>query len=574
MSPGRGKRAWALRLAVLAALTAAAAGIAFVITSASGTTAPTSTHHHVDPTAPVGQFVADWHAHDYAGMYALIAPKARARVSLRRFTALYVRAATMATMRGLRPVSSPQREGDAAVVTMSVDTRLFGRISQLLTVPLVHTPVGERVAWTRALAFPGLAAGERLQVHVRVPTTRGRILDRGGAVLAEGPPTARTYPQGPAFAIVTGGMKPPEGPQVAERVKAGWPATQPYGQDGLEASLDSILAGSPRFVLRAVPGRGGGAAHVLAVRAGQSPRDVTTTLRVPIQQAAATALGNQYGGVVVLSAATGAVEADVGLGMDALQPPGSSFKTITSAAALKAHKTTLDTVYPYARYALLNGWKLHNFHHEDCGGSLVLAFAVSCNSVFGPLAVSTGAGRLVAMADAFGFNHPATVAYPVPESVTRPAADMRDPLDLGVAGIGQGGVDATPLQMASVAQTIGSGCLRRPPYLIRRPKTEREPHTPVRACPREIAAQLTTMMEAVVTEGTGRSAAIAGVTVAGKTGTSEVGPANVPTDAWFIAFAPVGHPKVAVAVLVIKGGVGGDVAAPIARQVLEAALAQ
>src|SRR5436853_1762357 len=174
MSPGRGKRAWALRLAVLAVLTAAAAGIAFVITSASGTTAPTSTHHHVDPTAPVGQFVADWHAHDYAGMYALIAPKARARVSLRRFTSLYVRAATVATMRGLRAITSPHREGDAAVVTMSVDMRLFGRISELLTVPLVHTPAGERVAWTRALAFPGLAAGERLQVHVRVPTTRGR----------------------------------------------------------------------------------------------------------------------------------------------------------------------------------------------------------------------------------------------------------------------------------------------------------------------------------------------------------------------------------------------------------------
>ena len=119
---------------------------------------------------------------------------------------------------------------------------------------------------------------------------------------------------------------------------------------------------------------------------------MTTTLRVPIQQAATNALGGRYGGVVVLSARTGAVEADAGLGMDVLQPPGSSFKTITSAAALTAHKTTLDTVYQYARFALLNGWKLHNFHHEDCGGSLVLAFAVSCNSVFGPLAVRS-AGR-------------------------------------------------------------------------------------------------------------------------------------------------------------------------------------
>jgi penicillin-binding protein A len=572
MSPGRGKRAWALRLAVLAVVIVAAAGIALVITSAKGTTTNPSSHH-ADPTAPAGQFVADWHAHDYAGMYALLTPGSRARVSLARFTALYTRAAAVATMRGLRPVGPPHLDGSAVTISMSVDTRLFGRVSEQLSVPLQHTAHGQRVAWTRALTFPGLAAGERLQVHVRVPKARGRILDRTGAVLAEGPATDRTYPQGSAFAVVTGYMKPPQGPQVAARVKAGWPATEPFGQGGLEASLDPILSGSPRFVLWAKP-VAGGPPHVLAVRPGRSPHDVTTTLRVSLQDAAATALGGRYGGVVVLSAATGAVEADAGLGMDALQPPGSSFKTITSAAALTAHKTTLETVYPYARYALLNGWRLHNFHHEDCGGSLILAFAVSCNSVFGPLAVTVGGPKLVAMADAFGFNHPPTIAYPAPESVTRPAADMRDPLDLGVAGIGQGGVDATPLQMASVAQTIGSGCLRRPPYLIRLPRADREPHTPVQACSPQIAAELTTMMEAVVTEGTGQAAAIPGVTVAGKTGTSEVGPANVPTDAWFIAFAPAGHPKVAVAVLVIKGGVGGDVAAPIARTVLEAALAQ
>ena len=130
MSPGRGKRAWALRLAVLAVVTAAAAGIAIVITSAKGTTTNTSSHHS-DPTAPVGQFVADWHAHDYAGMYALLTPRSRVRVSLARFTALYTRAATVATMRGLRPVSPPRREGSGATLTMSVDTRLFGRVSEI-----------------------------------------------------------------------------------------------------------------------------------------------------------------------------------------------------------------------------------------------------------------------------------------------------------------------------------------------------------------------------------------------------------------------------------------------------------
>src|SRR5579859_5433174 len=128
MSPGRGKRAWALRLAVLAAVIAAAAGIALVISSAQGRTTAAPAHH-ADPTAPAGQFVADWHAHDYAGMYALVTPQVRARVSLARFTALYTRAAAVATMRGLRPVGPLRRQGADVSVTMSVDTRLFGRVS-------------------------------------------------------------------------------------------------------------------------------------------------------------------------------------------------------------------------------------------------------------------------------------------------------------------------------------------------------------------------------------------------------------------------------------------------------------
>ncbi len=572
MRPGRGKRVWAARLAVVAVVLAAGAGIAVVLAGASGSTA----HGHrppPDPTTPVGPFVAAWHAHDFAGMYALISPSARARISYARFVALYAHAAATATMRGLHATGGPHRRGAAVTVPVSVATRLFGRLTETLNVPVVGAGKRRRVAWTRALTFPGLLAGEQLAVTARAPAGRGRILDRSGRVLAEGPPTARTYPQGSAFAVVTGFVKRPAAAAVATRVRAGWPAAQPYGQGGLEESLDPLLAGTPRFVLRAVT-KAGGVGRVIAVRPGTNPQDVTTTLRVPIQQAAATALGGRYGGVVVLSARTGAVEADAGLGMDALQPPGSSFKVITSAAALTANKATLETTYPYARYALLNGWKLHNFHHEDCGGSLILSFAVSCNSVFGPLAVSVGGPKLVAMANAFGFNHSAAIAYPVPESVTPAVPTLTSALDLGVAGIGQGGVDATPLQMASVAQTIGSGCTRKPPFLIRRPLSAREPHVPVRACTRKIAGEVTTMMEAVVSEGTGTSAAIPGVTVAGKTGTSEIGGPHVPTDAWFIAFAPVGAPKVAVAVLVVRGGVGGDVAAPIARQVLEAALAQ
>jgi hypothetical protein len=569
MSVGRGKRVWVTRGIVLAAVVAAGGAIGVVVLTGAASTIESSGGPEPDPTAPVPEFAADWHEGDFQGMYKLISPRDRARVPYARFVAFYQDAAKVATMRGLHQVGTARRHGDIVTVPMSIATRRYGRVTQTMSVPVVHTHRGQRIVWTRALAGPGLEPGEQLVSRVVVPQGRGKILDFTGHVLAEGPATARVYPQGSAFALVTGYVKAPAPSDVAARERAGWPAAQPYGQGGLERSLDSILAGSPRFVLRAVSASG--QRRVLAVKPGVAPRSVTTTLRVPIQEAATNALGGRYGGVVVLSR-TGAVEASAGLGMDALQPPGSSFKTITSAAALTAHKTTLETVYPYARFALLNGWKLHNFHHEDCGGSLVLA--VSCNSVFGPLAVEVGGPKLVAMANAFGFNKTPTVAYPVPESVTPPAKELTSPLDLGVAGIGQGGVEATPLQMASVAQTIGAGCTFKPPFLIRRPLADREPHTPAPACSRQVAGEVTTMMEAVVSEGTGRSAAIPGVTVAGKTGTSEIGGPDVPTDAWFIAFAPVGAPKVAVAVLVVRGGVGGDVAAPIARVVLEAALQQ
>jgi peptidoglycan glycosyltransferase len=140
-----------------------------------------------------------------------------------------------------------------------------------------------------------------------------------------------------------------------------------------------------------------------------------------------------------------------------------------------------------------------------------------------------------------------------------------------VAGIGQGGVIASPLQMASVAQTIASHGIRHPPFIVHSPRVLRDKQAPVKVIGPRVAGEVRQMMEAVVSYGTGTSAAISGITVAGKTGTAEVGP-DRPSDAWFIAFAPADAPRIAVAVLIVNGGVGGDVAAPIARQVLEAAL--
>jgi peptidoglycan glycosyltransferase len=125
----------------------------------------------------------------------------------------------------------------------------------------------------------------------------------------------------------------------------------------------------------------------------------------------------------------------------------------------------------------------------------VQAFADSCNSVFAPVADQVGAKDLVAMAHAFGFNEHPTIAYPVPESTTRRPAQMPSDLSLGVAGIGQGGVVASPLQMASVAQTIAAQGIRRPPFIIHSPRAFKDKQPPVKAVGRRVAGEVTQMMD-------------------------------------------------------------------------------
>ena len=565
-----GGRQWILRAAAVLALVGVAGGIAAVVIDARGD--PLLGGPSADPAEPASAFLAAWHDGKYRAMYRLVTPQVRSTVPYRQFAHAYRAAARTAGITAIRQLGTVHATSRSASVSVAVGTATVGRVYQRLVIPLAQVGDGYRVAWGRQLVFPGLRPGETLALKKRVPQGRGRILAQDGSVLAEGPADARVYPQGSPFALVTGFTRAPEGADAAARTAAGWPAGQPYGQGGLEASLDSVLGGLPRARLVAVSSTPGVPNRVLGRRQGRKPKDVITTLDVSDQEAAAAALGARYGGIVVLDPRTGAVLADAGLGMDATQPPGSSFKTVTAAAALTAGTAELTDTYPYAKYVVLNGWRLRNFHHELCGGSLVQAFADSCNSVFAPIADEVGAKRLVAMADAFGFNHGPTIAYPVPRSTTRTPAQMPSDLSLGVAGIGQGGVVATPLEMASVAQTIASGGLRRPPFIVHAPQAARDKMPPARAVSPTVAGEVTTLMEAVVTEGTGRSAAVPGVTVAGKTGTAEVGP-HRPSDAWFIAFAPAEGPQVAVAVLIVNGGVGGDVAAPIARQVLEAALA-
>jgi cell division protein FtsI/penicillin-binding protein 2 len=192
--------------------------------------------------------------------------------------------------------------------------------------------------------------------------------------------------------------------------------------------------------------------------------------------------------------------------------------------------------------------------------------------------VRLGARRLVDAAERFGFNEPPRIRGAKPSTIP-PAREIDTPLAVGSTAIGQGKVLATPLEMAIVASTIANGGVRREPTLL-----ERAPlAAPIHVTSRHVARTVERMMEEVVRSGTGTAASLApAATVAGKTGTAELGTTTghgakdtsqtSDTDAWFAAYAPVRHAKLAVGVLFVKAGAGGQTAAPAARVVLGAAV--
>ena len=388
-----------------------------------------------------------------------------------------------------------------------------------------------------------------------------------------------------------------------------------YGQDAVEESQDRILSGEdPQlFVSRLSDQLTGREA-----RGG----DVVLTVQQAAQQAAVEALGDQRGAVVALEPRTGAVLAMAssptydptrlssfdpeairdywaslqrdGAGNPLLNraisqtyPPGSTFKVITAAAALEAG-TAPDTRVPAPDQLVLpqTTVPLRNFGGSRCDDgrtqTLADALRVSCNTAFAQLGLDLGEQALREKAQAFGFEDDGLTLTERVASSSIPSG--LDPPSLGQSAIGQRDVRTTPLQMALVAAGIANDGTVMKPYVVRevqapdltrlsvaQPETYREAVSP------EVAEQLTSMMELVVTDGSARTAQIPGVRVAGKTGTAQHRPGADP-HAWFIGFAPAEDPQVAVAVIVENGGsagseaTGGAVAAPIARSVVRAVL--
>jgi penicillin-binding protein A len=548
-------------------------------------------NHHSDPSVSLAErFAQQWAKGDYAAMYGELTPAAQQRVKPSEFAADYQHDMRTATA-GARAVAGRARAlgNGRAEVPVRVRTRLWGTLQLRYTIDTSSTEQGERVAWTRADGFPGVPAGSTLSRRTTLPR-RATLLARDGTALAQSPPEGdsgpRETPLGEYGSAIVGRLGPIPSSRRGELEAEGVPGDAEVGVSGLERALDDKLRGTPGGELLA-------GETVLASVAPKAAHAVRTTVSPALQRSAVTALGGQLGGIVAMRPSTGQVLAVAGLGLEGLQPPGSTFKIVTVSAALSAHVATPHTEYPYASYATLDGVRLNNANGENCGGSLELAFAVSCNSVFTPLGVKIGAGRLVAMAERFGFNQDPGLPGAA-RSTLPPASQIQGELALGSTAIGQGEVLATPLQMLLVAATIADGGRRPAPSF-----EVDSPHAGSPALSPSVARTVRHLMTEVVREGTGTSAAIPGVVVAGKTGTAELKSCTTSnpetresehseapsgegckagesdaenTDAWFAAFAPAVHPKIAVCVMLVKDGAGGDTAAPVAREVLEAGL--
>ena len=440
---------------------------------------------------------------------------------------------------------------------------------------------------------------EARQANVR-QVYRELTIDRGSIITSDGITLARSIPARLDGRTVFR-REYPEAGVTAQLV--GY-SNLLAGRAGLERSLDPELSGST--------GDLSGLRNAFDRVKGDTVRgdDVILRLSMTAQQEAMDQLRSlgARGAVVVVDPSTGGLLtmastptydpndgladalADPGSPLlnrapQGLYPPGSTFKVVTAASALDNGTVTVDQGFPGPSCIPIAGQQLCNFRKRAYGPhDFGYALVHSINTTFAKVGIELGPERLEATMREFGFFRRIPWDYPpeqtLPSGIFNPRGNLVDPstpVDVARLAIGQERLLATPLQMALVAAAVANGgqlVEPQPVQEVRAPdgSVVRRPQ-PVflgRAMTTETAATLRGLMREVVDDGTGSAANVAGLDIAGKTGTAETGEEGR-NDAWFIGFAPASAPRYAFAVLVEDTeGTGGDVAAPIAAAVVQA----
>jgi peptidoglycan glycosyltransferase len=432
----------------------------------------------------------------------------------------------------------------------------------------------------------------RLTLVAQLKIKRGRLLaDDGKTVLARSVPAGsgtwkRVYPTGSLFAQAIGYSN------LVEGSAAGLELADGSYTRGLQTGLNSIFG------------------QLTPTRTGD---DVYTTLDPKAQRVAQQQLGGRAGSVVAIDPRTGAIKvmyanpgyddnnpnvAGTGISRfngstQSFDPPGSTFKVVTATAAIDSGAYTPSSTVNGKSPVTISGVPLSNDNNQSWGPvDLTTALTYSINTVWAQVAEHLGRPTMTSYMKRFGFYSRPPLDYPPDElNISRPFSPHGHAYspgspdeDIGRIGIGQGGLVVTPLQMAMVVSAVANGGKLMVPHMTARVvntdgvtvKTI-TPSVYSQVMKPSTAQELTQMMTRVVEEGTGTAAQLGGISVAGKTGTASIGAqgSNL-TEPWFIGFAPVQNPKIAVAVTVQQthGGFGGTVAAPIAKNVIQTLLSE
>jgi penicillin-binding protein A len=432
----------------------------------------------------------------------------------------------------------------------------------------------------------------KLSIYASWQVKEGRILADNNDVLARSVPAGggtwrRTYPMGSLFGDAVGYENLEEGQNA-----------------GIEKFRLPALTATQQTTLSAVFG---------PISSSSVGDDIYTTLDPTAQQLARTLLAGRVGNVVAIVPQTGAVPVmysnpnydsnnpfrcigdgcEVNTAVAGEYPPGSTFKVVTTTAALNSKKYTPQSTIVGNSPLLVSGIPLHNDANQSWGPvSLTTALVNSINTVYAQVGQNLGRATMANYMARFGFYSDPPLDYPDKEMIASgersSAGAPLQPVsssyvDLGRMSIGQGNLLVTPLQMAMVASAVADdGTLMRPHLASKIVNPDGQvvqtisPSVYSHVMSATVATELQSMMTQVVEEGTGQSANLDGLDAAGKTGTATIDTVGDIDDAWFIGFAPASAPKIAVAVELthIANGYGGTYAAPIAAQLMKLLLSE
>lgn len=422
--------------------------------------------------------------------------------------------------------------------------------------------------------FPGMIRVDRSNPRAMVQdekTLRGVILDRTGRVLAETCDGKRVYPGGESVSNLIGYVSPF------------------YGKAGLELLFDAELLG--------LTGTSGAKNNWRKMTGGWGTgNNLILTLDLGLQEQAYRMLHKAgRGAAVVMDPVTGRIFAAVSSpgflpgdlellfrnqeknakescffnrAFQGLYPPGSTFKLVSGTLGLNQ-----DSCRCFG-YVSLNGRKL------SCTGSHGMvdfnrAMAISCNTFFINGAEKVGARSLEEIASAFGFNQEIPCDFPAASAIFPSLGESGSAL--AESAVGQGKVLASPLMMCLVTSAIANEGVIMCPFVVDEVRDSSNrllkkviPKKWLVPLEKKEAETISQALKISVAGGTGLKAQIPGVEVAGKTGTAQV--EGQAPHAWFVGYAPAENPQVAVAVVVENGGTGGQVAAPLAKELIAGAL--